>query len=216
MATTARRLFHITLTAQPDLAHELLLLASGRAFDIKVSAVPIEQPTPTVDHTTEVIDAPAEPIPPGLNAREFLLRVLSEREQVDQKELMKRAIFYGLKPSGLHAACHKALKDKQIKRPRPGVFARGRNFILRDVATTPPPLANGHAHANGHANTDTGEPTIANSILAVLRDGEPHKMRELKASIVKAGFSKYSIGDALRKMLTAEQLRRVGHATYAL
>jgi hypothetical protein len=215
MATTHRRLFHISLTADPNLAHEILLLATDRAYDVKVHAAPLPAATkaPRAEAAEATPTPPAEaspPIPPNLSAREWIMHVLSSRAQISQKELMGRGLSYGFSRSAVSGGCHSALKDKTIKRPRAGVYARGRAFHLREAITAP--VANGRA--NGH-DTVSSKPNIASTISGLMADGQQHSIGDIREHIVKAGFARASVPDALNRMLSRKQLRRVAPATYA-
>ena len=200
MATTSNRQFRLSLLADPTLTHEILALAKGRASDIQVDAVPVVSAPPAVVATPQ-----AAPIPKGLSARAFIMQLLQARETISQKELMDRGIGYGFSRGAVSGGVHSALKDRTLKRPRPGVYARGKAFELQPTAL-----------ANGHANGEERElpASLSNVIHGLMIDGQHHRIGEIREHVVKAGFSKTSVNDALGKMLKEKRVRRVATGTY--
>lgn len=191
MAPTPKKLFHVQGIFDASVLHEIMTLADGRSYDLKVTAVKAD------------FDESGEP-KERKSMRAWFIEYLINHPQFKTLDAKHAAQEAGYAAESIYGVINAAYKDGVLKR----LDERGSYGVAQ-------PKANGAMNGvNGHKvprEQITGRQIVIDTIAA-----GKNTMADFRAAFVAHGRSPKSVNDQVGKLKDDKTIKALGRGTYEL
>lgn len=190
----SRKLFHIEGVFDASVLHEVMMLADGKSYDLKVTAVKAD-----FDQET---GAPKE----RKSLRLWFVEYILDHPQFKIIEARHASKAAGYPPTGIYGVVNAALKDGVLKRIGTGTYA-----VIQKAM-------NGAHHAAANGAKPVVDKTLSGRdiLIKTLKATGQASVKDIRAAFVAHGRSAKSVNDQLGKLKAAKEIKGIGRGLYEL